>query len=240
MRLSVPSAGVSLLGVENPRPTEVPLADAFSYPGVASAYQHRPPYPDLVFDVLTGLIIGAPKTVLDLGAGEGALARPLAARVDQVDAVDISAAMIEAGRRRPGGDAANLRWIVGAAGTAPLGGPYALVTAGASMHWMRWPGTLGRLAAVMTDGAFLALAGHSHKDPDGRGEPPWDPELDKVIAHHSRSETLIPTSGSSMGSSKPACSKGSARSRPRRRRSGSAPPTMSSSCTQRRALPGSG
>ena len=173
--------------MENPRPTEVPLADAFSYPGVASAYQHRPPYPDLVFDVLTGLIIGPPKTVLDLGAGEGALARPLAARVDQVDAVDISAAMIEAGRRRPGGDAANLRWIVGAAETAPLGGPYALVTAGASMHWMRWPETFARLAAVMTDGAFLALAGHGHED------PPWEDELNQVIARHSRSPDYDPS-----------------------------------------------
>jgi SAM-dependent methyltransferase len=181
-----------VLGVENSRPAKVRLADAFGYPGVASAYRHRPPYPDMVFDVLTGLITDTPTTVLDLGAGEGALARPLAARVDQVDAVDISAAMIEEGRRRPGGGAANLRWIVGAAETAPLGGPYALVTAGASMHWMRWPETLGRLAAVMTDGAFLALAGHSHKDPDGRGEPPWDPELDKVIARHSRSENFDP------------------------------------------------
>jgi SAM-dependent methyltransferase len=111
--------------VENSRPAKVRLADAFGYPGVASAYRHRPPYPDMVFDVLTGLITDTPTTVLDLGAGEGALARPLAARVDQVDAVDISAAMIEEGRRRPGGGAANLRWIVGAAETAPLGGPYA-------------------------------------------------------------------------------------------------------------------
>jgi len=131
-------------------PTEVPLAEAFGYPGVAHAYQHRPPYPDMVFDVLTGLITDAPQVVLDLGAGEGALARPLAARVDQVDAVDISAAMIEEGRQRPGGDAPNLRWIVGAAETAPLDGPYALVTAGAARHWMRWQETFERLAAVMT------------------------------------------------------------------------------------------
>jgi SAM-dependent methyltransferase len=124
--------------------------------------------------------------VLDLGAGEGALARPLAARVDQVDAVDISAAMIEEGRRRPGGDAPNLRWIVGAAETAPLGGPYALVTAGASLHWMRWPETFARLAAVTTDGAFLAIVGHGHED------PPWEDELNKVITRHSRSPDYDP------------------------------------------------
>ena len=176
-----------MLGVEDPRPTEVPLAEAFTYPGVVSAYRYRPPYPEMVFDVLTGLITDAPRTVLDLGAGEGALARPLAARVDQVDAVDISAAMVSEGQRRPGGDAANLRWIVGAAETTPLGGPYALVTAGASMHWMRWRETFARLATVMTDGAFLALVGHGHQD------PPWEDELNTVIARHSRSPDYDPS-----------------------------------------------
>jgi 2-polyprenyl-3-methyl-5-hydroxy-6-metoxy-1,4-benzoquinol methylase len=87
--------------VENPRPAVVPLAEAFSYPGVASAYRYRPPYPEMVFDVLTGLITDAPSTVLDLGAGEGALARPLAARVAQVDAVDISAALVGHGHQAP-------------------------------------------------------------------------------------------------------------------------------------------
>ena len=162
---------------------DVPLAEAFRYPGVASAYRHRPPYPDEVFSILTGLISETPRTVLDLGAGEGALARPLAALVDHVDAVDISAAMIEEGRRRPGGAAQNLRWIVGAAETAPLGGPYALVTAGASMHWMRWRETLGRLAAVMTDGALLAIGGHGHQDPPG---------LEEIIVRYSRSPDYDP------------------------------------------------
>jgi SAM-dependent methyltransferase len=166
--------------------TEVPLAEAFTYPGVVSAYRHRPPYPEAVFDVLTGLITGAPRTVLDLGAG--ALARPLAALVDQVDAVDISAVMIEAGQRRPGGDAPNLRWIVGAAETAPLGGPYALVTAGASMHWMRWGETFERLASVLAEGAFLAIAGHGHDD-----DAPWTAELETIIGRHSRSPAYDPS-----------------------------------------------
>ena len=157
---------------------EVPLAEAFTYPGVASAYRHRPPYPDEVFSILAGLISETQRTVLDLGAGEGALARPLAALVDQVDAVDISDAMVEEGRRRPGGDAPNLRWIVGAVETAPLGGPYALVTAGASMHWMRWRETFERLAAVMTDGALLAIGGHGHEDPPG---------VKEIIVRYSRS-----------------------------------------------------
>jgi len=166
---------------------DVPLAEAFTYPGVVSAYRHRPPYPDSVFDVLTGLITDTPRTVLDLGAGEGALARPLAGLVDRVDALDVSVAMISAGRLRPGGDAPNLHWIVGGAESAPLGGPYALVTAGASMHWMRWRETFERLAAVMTGAAFLAIVGHGHED------QPWTIELDKVIARHSRSPAYDPS-----------------------------------------------
>jgi SAM-dependent methyltransferase len=166
---------------------DVPLAEAFTYPGVVSAYRHRPPYPDSVFHVLTELITDPPRTVLDLGAGEGALARPLARLVDQVDAVDISPAMVAEGRRRPGGDAPNLRWIVGAVETAPVGGPYALVTAGASMHWMRWRETFERLAGVMTGAAFLAIVGHGHED------PPWTAGLDQVIARHSRSPSHDPS-----------------------------------------------
>jgi SAM-dependent methyltransferase len=95
--------------------------------------------------------------------------------------------MVDAGRRRPGGGAPNLRWIVGAAETAPLRGPYALVTAGASMHWMRWSEVFERLAGVLADGAFLAIVGHGHDD-----DSPWTAGLSKVIGRHSRSPAYDP------------------------------------------------
>lgn len=158
------------------------LAQSFTYPGVAAAYQYRAPYPDEVFDLLVGLIGDEPRTVLDIGAGEGALARPLARRVDQVDALDPSTAMIEVGRRQPGGTAENLRWIVGTAETGELGGPYALVTAGASLHWLLPDPTMGRLAKVMTKNAFFVAVGHGHKD------VPWQAALDEVIRRHSRNQ----------------------------------------------------
>jgi ubiquinone/menaquinone biosynthesis C-methylase UbiE len=162
------------------------LAAAFAHPGVAGAYQHRPPYPAEVFDVLEGLITDRPRTVLDIGAGEGALARPLASRVDHVDALDLSAAMVAAGQGRPGGRQRNLRWIIGAAETAGLGGPYALVTAGAALHWMSWKPTLTRVRGVMTGNAFLAIAEHGHHD------LPWRAELAHVITRHSRSPGYDP------------------------------------------------
>jgi hypothetical protein len=58
------------------------LAATFRHPGVAGAYRHRPPYPADVFDILERIITDRPRRVLDIGAGEGALARPLADRVD--------------------------------------------------------------------------------------------------------------------------------------------------------------
>ena len=123
------------------------LAATFGHAGVADAYRFRPPYPGEVFDVLDQLIVDQPRRILDLGAGEGAIARPLAARsrlgagIERIDAVDISAAMVEAGRRRPAGDHPALRWIVGSADEADLDGPYALATAGASLHWLPWDRT---------------------------------------------------------------------------------------------------
>jgi ubiquinone/menaquinone biosynthesis C-methylase UbiE len=162
------------------------LAAVFGHPGVVHAYQHRPPYSAELFDLLEQIITDRPRTVLDVGAGEGALARPLAGRVDRVDALDMSAAMVEAGRRRPGGRQPNLRWIVGAAESAELGGPYALVTAGASLHWMSLTRTLTRLAATMTDNAFLAIIDHGHHD------LPWSAELTEILVRHSRSPDYDP------------------------------------------------
>jgi hypothetical protein len=99
----------------------------------------------------------------------------------------MSAAMVEAGRGRPGGTQPNLRWIIGAAETAELGGPYALVTAGACLHWMSWRPTLTRLAERMTENAFLAIVDHGHHD------LPWSAELTEVIVRHSRSPDYDPS-----------------------------------------------
>lgn len=162
------------------------LAQSFALPGVVAAYRHRPPYPDAVFATLLGLISDKPRRVLDLGAGEGAIARRLAPYVDQIDAVELSEAMIEAGRRRPGGDAPNLHWQLGAAESCPLGGRYALVVAGASFHWFDWSQTLGRLPAAISDQAVLALADYE------LCEAPWQDQLAQVIAQFSRSTNHDP------------------------------------------------
>jgi ubiquinone/menaquinone biosynthesis C-methylase UbiE len=162
------------------------LATVFQYAGVAAAYRHRPPYPVKVFDLLETLIVDNPRHVLDIGAGEGAIARPLSARVGRVDAVEISPEMAGAGRQRPGGSRPNLNWIVGPAETAPLSGPYALVTAGASLHWMVWDQTLPRLGRLMTPGAKLVIVDQSYHKLE------WQNELLDVIIRHSRNPDFDP------------------------------------------------
>lgn len=162
------------------------LGGVFGFPGVAEAYQHRPPYPADVFAILHGLITDEPRIVLDLGAGEGALARPLAPLVDRVDAVDVSEAMIAIGRDRPGGRHSHLRWIHGAAEAADLKGPYALVTAGACLHWLDWEPLMARLRPELAANAMLAAVEH---DIDN---VPWHGELVEIIRRHSRSPGFNP------------------------------------------------
>ncbi|NJN82463.1 MAG: class I SAM-dependent methyltransferase [Caldilineaceae bacterium] len=89
------------------------------------------------------------------------LARNLAPRVDRVDAVDLSPRMVEEGKRLPGGNHSNLRWIVGAVEDAQLDPPYALVTAGQSIHWMDWDVLLPRLHKCLSPRGALALVGIS-------------------------------------------------------------------------------
>ena len=127
----------------------------FSDESVVEHYGLRPPYPAETFDVLAPLARGG--AVLDAGCGLGDLARPLAPRVARVDAVDVSAPMIARGGSLPGGDAANLRWLGARVEEAPLEPPYALATAGDSIHWFEWGTALPRLARVLARDAPLAL-----------------------------------------------------------------------------------
>ena len=165
---------------------ESDLGQVFRHAGVAEAYRHRPPYPAEVFSILQELTVDIPPTVLDLGAGEGALARPIAAWADSVDAVERSAAMVAAGRRRPGGRRENLRWITGTAESATPPGPYALITAGASLHWMSWPVLMPRLAGALSSRGVLAIVEHGPRD------LPWRAAIVEVIQRHSRNPSFNP------------------------------------------------
>lgn len=156
-------------------------AARFQHPSVVDLYPLRVPYPDDLFDMLAGLIEDEPRVVLDVGTGTGDLARRLAAREDiaRVDAVDPSAAMLERARSLPGGDSPRVRWIHGTAEDAPLDPPYALVTAGESLHWMDWERVLPRFRIVGTPNSVVAIVHRLD------GNVPWKDELLPIIQQYS-------------------------------------------------------
>jgi trans-aconitate methyltransferase len=142
-------------------------AEAFKDLSVVKAYHLRPPYPDEVFDILDGLITTQPRRVLDVGAGRGDIARKLVERVEYVDAVDFSLHMIEEGKQLPNGRHPHLRWLYGRVEEVELDPPYALLTAGQSLHWMDWKVAMPRFQHILAEGAYLAVM-HVRATPD-----PW-------------------------------------------------------------------
>jgi trans-aconitate methyltransferase len=142
-----------------PRPAHLTLDNAaqFKDQSVVEFYPLRLPYPPAVFDILADLITDEPRAVLDIGAGTGDIARGLVRRVERVDAVDFSPAMIAKGKTLPDGDHPGLRWIYGAVETVALDPPYALVTAGESLHWMDWEVVFPRFGEVLTPNGVVAV-----------------------------------------------------------------------------------
>ena len=163
-------------------------ADQFQDASVVAAYRHRPTYPPATFDILAGLITESPRTVLDIGCGTGFIARHLVDHVDRLDAVDVSAAMIEEGKRLPNGDHPRLNWILAPVEEAPLRPPYALISAGQSLHWMAWERVFPRFRETLTPAGLLAIVGM-----DVAPMPWWEGELLPVIRRYSTNRDFRPT-----------------------------------------------
>lgn len=126
-------------------------------PSVVDRYPSRPPYPQDTIAVLASLVDPDAQVVLDAGCGVGDLARPLAPRVDRVDAVDASELMLARAGDLPGGTAPNLRWTWSAIEDAPLEPPYGLIVCGDSVHWFDWQVAFTRFAEALTSRGYLAV-----------------------------------------------------------------------------------
>jgi SAM-dependent methyltransferase len=154
-------------------------ASAFREASVADAYAYRPSYPPEAFTVLAGLLPSKAQRILDVGCGTGALARNLTFLDIPIDAVDISPAMVARGQRQPNGDHPLVHWSVGAIETISLTPPYALITAGESLHWMDWHIVLPRFARFLAPGGRLVILDIGYQP------LPWSDQLGQVIQQYS-------------------------------------------------------
>jgi SAM-dependent methyltransferase len=174
-----------------PKPTHLgPQYGAqFSDASLVRAYHHRPPYPAEVFAILASLLAPGPVTVLDAGCGTGDITLGLLASIppiERLDAIDLSPAMVATGQQRPGGDDPRLNWQIAPVETATLQPPYALITAGESLHWMDWLVVMPRFRGALSTGGVLAIA--------GRNEQPsvWSEALLHIVQRYSTNRDFQP------------------------------------------------
>ena len=94
--------------------------------------------------------------------------------------------MFETGRKLSVGNHPNLRWILGRVEEVPLHPPYALVTAGSSLHWLDWEVALPRLHDVLTPRGYLAII-YGETTPN-----PWNEDLGRLIPRYSTNRDFQP------------------------------------------------
>ncbi|HEY7420049.1 MAG TPA: methyltransferase domain-containing protein [Ktedonobacteraceae bacterium] len=171
-----------------PKPSHLGLkyAEQFKDTSIVEVYHHRPPYSDEAIRLLLKLVTDEPRAILDVGCGTGDLARRLVSGAERVDAVDFSQAMLDKGRTLPGGDHPHLNWMYGRVEDVALQPPYALITAGDSLHWMQWEIVFSLFHHILTPHGALAIVGR------GTEHNLWDNDLRAVIARFSTNREFRP------------------------------------------------
>lgn len=102
------------------------------------------------------------RRVLDIGCGAGAFAARLAGRVDRVDALDRSPAMIEVASQRT---TDNVTWMLGDVMTHPLPeNSYDAIFSISALHHMDLTTALPRFAELLRPGGVLAAVALPRKD----------------------------------------------------------------------------
>ena len=158
-----------------PKHLDVDYASQFKDRSIVDAYQHRSPYPAETFEILSGLIVDNPGSVLDVGCGTGYVAGQLANYVERIDAVDFSENMIDMAKSLLNGDHPAINWICGSVEEVVLNPSYALITAGASLHWMDWAIVFPRFKQVLSENGYLAIVEQIHSPVPWKGGPAPSP-----------------------------------------------------------------
>jgi SAM-dependent methyltransferase len=160
--------------------------EQFKDPSVVAAYHTRPPYPEQLISLVCDIAGASPVRLLDLGCGTGELSRRLARHVESVTAVDQSPGMIAEAQRAAGGQAANIRWVVGAVEEVPLSGDFTLALAAESFHWFDWVRVCPRVVALVPASTIILVEGRVEQG------SPWAGALGVLIAEHSTNRQFEP------------------------------------------------
>jgi SAM-dependent methyltransferase len=147
-----------------------------SFGSVAAEYAAlRPSYPD---DAVRFLLGGAPRRVLDLGAGTGLLTERLVAAGHEVVAVDPSAEMLaQLSARLPG-----VTVEVGSAEAIPLpDDDVDAVVAGQAAHWFDPASAARAMARVLRSGGVVGLVWNTRDE-----RVPWVAALGELLADETR------------------------------------------------------
>lgn len=123
---------------------------------MADVYDARPPYPAALLDALVALAPGP--RVLDLGAGTGNLALPLAARGLQVVAVEPAQAMLDVLRRSAQQQGISLETLHGMAEALPFAAArFDLVLIADALHFIEHERAATELRRVLAPRGALAV-----------------------------------------------------------------------------------
>ena len=148
----------------------------FASQRMAENYLFRPAYSQEVYDTLLGLMRDQPRALLDAGCGPGKITLGMLDHLDRIDAIDPSQEMLKVARSSPKGGDPRIRWMCTRAEDAELRGPYGLIVAGASIHWMDLDRVLPKFGAALSKGAVLAVL-----DGDAPIDPPWEADATRFM-----------------------------------------------------------
>ena len=158
----------------------------FEDPSVAAAYRARPPYPSETYDLLLERMPNPSRArVLELGAGTGEIAIPLAERVSRIDAVEPSAAMLSIARQQPGFE--RVHWHSMSAETFGYPAVYDLIVCAQCLHWLDWEIVFPRLVGALDPEGWLLLISQNALD-----DLPWQNALDRIIPRYSTNQDFRP------------------------------------------------